>query len=150
MATKSRSRLLINADYDVVLFNALRIYYFRTTCQDSRVESPPDIQIALKTLLSVVQRSFASGRGELNDRLQWPLFLAGIETDDGIYREWILSRITKDGTRSALQRTIDIQEDSGQLLGMGEIMSLLDDCDAGQSFSVPASEGNFFQMIMDQ
>ena len=116
---------------------------------DPSVASPPLIQIALKNLLSIVQRSFVSSRGELHDRLQWPLFLAGIETDDGIYKEWILSRITKNRARAALQQTIDIQSNSGKRLGMGEIRSLLYDSDAIENFGVPVSQDNFFDTITE-
>jgi hypothetical protein len=142
-----RTRVLINADYDVVLFMALRIYYFRTTCLEPSVASPLEIETALKNLLSIVQRSFVSSKGQLHDRLQWPLFLAGIETDDGIYKEWILSRITKNRARSALQQTIDIQNSSGKRLGMGEIRTLLYDGDAGDSFGAPVGQDSFFDTI---
>ena len=57
--TMPRTRVLVNADYDVILFNALRIYYFRSTIVDLTIETPPDICTALKTLLSIVQQTFA-------------------------------------------------------------------------------------------
>jgi hypothetical protein len=44
--------------------------------------------------LSIVQITFAYNGIELHERLQWLLFLAGIETNDMVYREWIISKFT--------------------------------------------------------
>jgi hypothetical protein len=58
--TMPRTRVLVNADYDVVLFNALRIYYFRSTMVDLTMKTPLEICTALKNLLSVVQQTLLS------------------------------------------------------------------------------------------
>jgi hypothetical protein len=89
--------------------------------------TPPDIETSLKTLLTIVQRTFASKSTELHDRLQWPLFIAGIETSDPIYREWIFTRLTSSRVAAALQRALDTQSFSGQRLRMPEIRELLYD-----------------------
>jgi hypothetical protein len=123
--TMPRTRVLVNADYDVILFNALRIYYFRSTIVDLTIESPPDICTALKTLLSIVQRTFAFNGTELHERLQWPLFLAGIETDDMIYREWIISKLTSYRVLGALKSTLEAQRRTGQRMRMTEIRDIL-------------------------
>jgi len=125
--TRPRPRVLVNADYDVVLFNALRVYYFRSTIYDLGMETPPEIQTSLKILLTIIQRTFASKGTEMHDRLQWPLFLAGIETSDPIYKEWIFSRITSSQVSAALRRTLDAQDLCGQRLKMPEIRDLLYD-----------------------
>jgi hypothetical protein len=122
---KPRPRILVNADYDVVLFHALRIYYFRSTISDLEIETPVDIQSSLNTVLTIIQRTFCTRSTELHDRLQWPLFLAGIETSDTIYREWIFSRLTSDRVAAALQRTVDAQTFAEQRLTMAEIRNLI-------------------------
>jgi Fungal specific transcription factor domain len=104
----------MNADYDVVLFNALKVYYFRTTVAETESEAPPEIQTALKTILTIIRRTFASNGNELHDRLQWPLFLAGIETYDGFYSDWILSRISQNRARAVLETVIQLQTYSGK------------------------------------
>lgn len=123
--TLPRTRVLVNADYDVVLFNALHIYYFRSTIVDLTMDTPLEICMALKNLLSIVQQTFASNGTELHERLQWPLFLAGIETDDMIYREWIVSKLTSYRVLVALKSTLEAQQRTGKRLKMTEIRNIL-------------------------
>lgn len=106
------------------MFNALRIYYFRSTIEDLGIETPSNVRASLKTLLSIVQRTFTPKGTKYNDRLQWPLFLAGIETDDGIYREWIMSTMTSGSVLMVLRRTLDAQRASGMRLTMTEIRDM--------------------------
>ena len=101
------------------------MYYFRSTIDDLKVEVPPDIHNSLNTVLAIVQRTFPPTSTELHDRLQWPLFLAGIETKDAIYQEWILLRLTSRRVAAALQRTLDAQARAGRRLSMSEIRNLL-------------------------
>ena len=89
------------------------------------MEAPADIQNSLSIVLNIVQRTFPPTSTELHDRLQWPLFLAGIETKDAIYREWILSRLTSRRVAAALERTLDAQARAGRRLSMTEIRNLL-------------------------
>jgi hypothetical protein len=51
----------MNAGYDGVLFNALKIYYFRTVNLDPSIETPSEVQTALKTVLCIIERTFVSG-----------------------------------------------------------------------------------------
>ncbi|KAF2503228.1 hypothetical protein BU16DRAFT_448999 [Lophium mytilinum] len=144
--TKPRPRVLVNADFDVVLFSALQIYYFRSTLSDLSIETPSHVQSALKTLLTIIQRTFASRGTELHDRLQWPLFLAGIETDDVIYKDWIFSRLTSERVATALQRTVDAQALSGKRYRMAEIRQMLYDTD---DLSLPGGSTGFLSAIQD-
>jgi len=123
-----RTRVQMNADYDVVLFNALRVYYFRTTVDVGESAAPQHIRAALKSIMTIVRRTFASNGNELYDRLQWPLFLAGIETDDGFYSDWILSKLPKNRAKAALENVIQRQtysEKSLRRLTIHQIRSLL-------------------------
>jgi hypothetical protein len=88
-------------------------------------KTDPDIEKALKTILTIIERTFASRGTELHDRLQWPLFLAGIETSDTVYRAWIFSRLTSDRVATVLQQTLSAQALAGQRLKMTEIRELL-------------------------
>jgi hypothetical protein len=115
----------VNADFDVVLFNALRIYYFRSTVWDLKIETPQEIENSLKTILTITQRTFSTRSTELHDRLQWPLFLTGIETNDPIYQEWIFSRLTGTNVATSLQQILDAQALDGQRLSMIEIKDML-------------------------
>jgi hypothetical protein len=121
-----RSRNLINADYDVILFHALKIYLFRSRILDLDEESPAYINEALENLLHIIRRTFASNRNELHDRLQWPMFLVGIEIEDGFARDWIIDRLSKR-PRTALKKVIEVQEASSPRtrMKMGNIRDLL-------------------------
>lgn len=140
--------MLINADYDVVLFNALKVYYFRVNDTDSStVEIPPDVQIALTNVLEIIEKTFASKSSDLHDRLQWPLFLAGIETSNRIYRNWIVNNISSRRAREALQQTIDHQSCSGKRLAMSVIKALL--CESDMFYPASLEQNSFLDEIIE-
>jgi hypothetical protein len=109
------------------------------------MESDPNIEKALKTILIIIERTFASRGTELHDRLQWPLFLAGIETSDTIYRAWIFSRLISDRVATALQQTLDAQVLVGQRLKMTEIRKLLYD---GEASNLPPKNDNYLSDVL--
>ncbi|KUJ09596.1 uncharacterized protein LY89DRAFT_690066 [Mollisia scopiformis] len=147
---RAGDRVLINADYDVVLFHSLRVYYFRAIISDSNTaEIPQDIKQALDIMLDIIQRTFASKSSELHDRLQWPLFLAGIETDNGLYRKAIMSSITSRRAREALQKTIDHQTCSGKRLAMSVIKALLCESDVEPVYSFSSGQDSFLDTIVE-
>jgi hypothetical protein len=139
----------MNADYDVVLFNALKVYYFRTTLSDLSMEAPPEVETALESLFFVIERTFASKNNDLHDRLQWPMFIAGIETNNRIYGQWILSKIAKNRARAALEQTIETQSFTGRRLTMSEIRSLLFEEDANEMGILPLERTSFLGAIME-
>lgn len=108
-----------------MLFHALQIYHFRSTVAGCWTETPIEIQESAKIIPTIIQRTFSARGTELHDRLQWPLFLAGIEIRDTIYRDWILSRITNNRVAGALQQVIDVQESAGIRMSMIAIRNLL-------------------------
>lgn len=142
--TMPRTRVLVNADYDVVLFNALRIYYFRSTIIDLAMDTPSAICLALKNLLAIVQQTFASNGTELHERLQWPLFLAGIETGDMIYREWIISKLTNYRVLGALRSTLAAQRRTRKRSTITEIRDTLHE---NEEESMLASQTTFLDAI---
>ena len=139
----------MNADYDVVLFNALRVYYFRATLSDLEVETPFEVETALESLFFVIERTFASKNNDLHDRLQWPMFIAGIETNSKINGQWILSKITKNRARAALEQTIETQSFTGKRLTMSEIRALLCDGDSDEVGTLPLERNSFLGAIME-
>lgn len=146
-----RDRVLINADYDVVLFHALKVYYFRVTDSDSTTsEIPPEIKRALTTMLDIVDRTFTLKTSVLHDRLQWPLFLAGIETDDNRIRHLILGSITSRRAREALERTIEHQLCSGKRLAMSVIKALLCESDLDSTYPQALDESYILDGFNEQ
>lgn len=108
------------------------------------MDTPPAICQALKNLLAVVQQTFASNGTELHERLQWPLFLAGIETDDTIYREWIISKLTSYRVLGALKCTLEAQQTTGKRLRMTEIREILHE---GEELNLLTSQTAFLDAI---
>jgi len=112
------------------------------------MDTPPEYQKCLKTLLTITSRTFASRNSELYDRLQWPLFIAGIETDDEVYRNWI-SMLSRGRAAEALERVLYIQNVSGKRMTMHEIRELLSDAEE-LTLPIPASSDPFLETIQNQ
>lgn len=125
------------------------MYYFRVNDLDSStVEIPPDVQTALTNVLDVIEKTFASSKNpDLHDRLQWPLFLAGIETRNRIYRNWIVNNISSRRAREALQQTIDHQSCSGKRLAMSVIKALL--CESDMFYPPSLEQNSFLDEIIE-
>lgn len=101
---------MINADYMVAYFYALRIYKFRCFQQDATI-TPPEVQASVDSILRITQRSFSSQQLDIMvERFQWPLFMAGIETSDNIHKEWIQTKLRKAKLSYAFKRIVEIQD----------------------------------------
>lgn len=68
--------------------------------------------------------------------MQWPLFLAGIETKDPIHQEWIMAHMQRDSLRVALKRTLQIQKHTGCRLSMAAVRDTLAPDSEGQDASL--------------
>ncbi|PQE03715.1 specific transcription factor domain protein [Rutstroemia sp. NJR-2017a BBW] len=120
-----RPRFLMNADWVVSYFYAVRIYHFRYS---TRIEDPNSrpkvVKKALKSLLALAHRVSSKSYEEHFERLHWPLFMAGLETSDPIHREWILEKFSSGKFRSVLERVVKIQHLSGSRVGMSLIREM--------------------------
>lgn len=122
---ETRPRFLVNADWILSYFYAIRIYHFRYAVQDKdRNARPKVVKRALKSLLNIAQRIFAKGDDEHYERLHWPLFMAGIETSDPIHREWILERLSSGRFRTVMEKVLKIQHLSGIRANMSLIREM--------------------------
>ncbi|KAK3328552.1 hypothetical protein B0T19DRAFT_356960 [Cercophora scortea] len=134
-----RDRLMANSDWAVANYYALCIYWFRCSLmmagQDSggrpasllspraysQVQEDEGIKETVETLLHLVQRSLAAGDKGQQDRLQWPLFWAGIETTDPFKLFWIFDHLTNQGLHTALRLVLAEQREVGDRIGMGRV-----------------------------
>ncbi|KAK3686109.1 hypothetical protein B0T22DRAFT_241469 [Podospora appendiculata] len=131
-----RDRLMANSDWAVANYYALCIYRFRCSLMmagedgggtASLLTSSPQVQEdegiteTVETLLNLVQRSLAAGDKGQQDRLQWPLFWAGIETTDTFKLFWIFDHLTNQGLHTALRLVLAEQQEVGDKLGMGRV-----------------------------
>ncbi|TGO68939.1 hypothetical protein BOTNAR_0017g00020 [Botryotinia narcissicola] len=122
---ETRPRFLINADWILSYFYAIRIYHFRYTTQnEDRNTRPKVVKRALKSLLDIAQRIFAQGDEEHYERLHWPLFMAGIETTDTIHREWILGKFSSGKFKTVLEKVLKIQHLSGTRVHMSLVREM--------------------------
>ncbi|PQE10212.1 Fungal transcriptional regulatory N-terminal protein [Rutstroemia sp. NJR-2017a WRK4] len=125
MDFEPRPRFLMNADWVVSYFYAVRIYHFRYS---TRIEDPNSrpkvVKKALKSLLAIAHRVSSKSYEEHFERLHWPLFMAGLETSDPIHREWILEKFSSGKFRSVLERVVMIQHLSGSRVGMSLIREM--------------------------
>ncbi|KAM0180829.1 hypothetical protein ACHAPF_002122 [Botrytis cinerea] len=125
MDLETRPRFLVNADWILSYFYAIRIYHFRYTTQnEDRNARPKVVKRALKSLLDIAQRIFAKGDEEHYERLHWPLFMAGIETTDTIHREWILKKFSSGKFKTVLEKVLKIQHLSGTRVHMSLIREM--------------------------
>ncbi|CAH0051655.1 unnamed protein product [Clonostachys solani] len=115
-------------------FHATRIYFFRaalpvhTQCPPGEA-LPAAVQNSLSAILAIAHGMFASELPSPYERLQWPLFMAGIETQDVIYREWILSHMRPSALKTSLSRVIKAQSYIGYRLGIAIIKDIIKDVD---------------------
>ncbi|RAL65777.1 hypothetical protein DID88_005442 [Monilinia fructigena] len=122
---ETRPRFLVNADWILSYFYAIRIYHFRYAVQnEDRNTRPKVVKRALKSLLNIAQRIFAKGDEEHYERLRWPLFMAGIETSDPIHREWILERLSPGRFRTVMEKVLRIQHLGGTRVNMSLIREM--------------------------
>ncbi|KAH8645734.1 hypothetical protein BX600DRAFT_163186 [Xylariales sp. PMI_506] len=139
-----RDRLMGNADWAVCNYYALCIYHFRcsvdTASADmSSIEPLEDIAAVVAELVLLIQRTLAAG-GKFNiDRLQWPLFWAGIETSDPVYRDWILMKLTNPELQAALEIVLLEQSSTGRI-GIKRIRRICEEkCSGGVGASFQVS-----------
>ncbi|KAM0433503.1 hypothetical protein ACHAPT_004383 [Fusarium lateritium] len=120
--TDHSQRLVANIRYIVPIFYAIQLEYLRTT----QPKSPLGQGTRQRFLLAEIMRLAFQLRSHWGDdglrKIAWPLFLAGLETDDLLHREWILERLEKMGETGEhikrafhfLKDAIAIQQGTGQ------------------------------------
>ena len=123
-----RDRMMLNSDWAAANYYALRIYHFRCslTAEDESFSSSGSLEVAdtVESLMMLLQRSLANQDTGQSDRLQWPLFWAGVETRDQFKQGFILLEL-KDQALNAALREIFQGQQTGVRLAMAEIRQVL-------------------------
>lgn len=128
----ARIRKQTYGSVSVAYFHAIRIYIFRCAVEPASADTPPDIQTALSTVLKIARRVHRVGSSSSNDsssysardeqeifhRLEWPLFIAGVESKDVFYQDWIIWKMQKTSIKKALERVIEEQTRTGKRAGV--------------------------------
>ena len=131
-----RDRLINNSDWAVCNYYALCIYHFRCSIDTEDVETSlsdqfEDIAGVVADLVLLIQKTLAAGGNVQIDRLQWPLFWAGIETSDPVYRDWILMKLINPELQAALEIAL-LEQSYVRRIGIGRIrMICREKCSGG-------------------
>ncbi|KAK3311765.1 hypothetical protein B0H66DRAFT_578790 [Apodospora peruviana] len=137
-SARVRNRLLANSDWAVANFYALCIYWFRCSVPEGGREIPKGEPLRLtldgeeqsitemvEALIVLIQKSLTTRDKGQTDRLQWPLFWAGIEVAGKFKEDWVFERLTSPGLRSALEFVLlEHQAAGGRRVGVGRIRQI--------------------------
>lgn len=141
----TRSPARMNMDLTVARFHATRIYFHRSSLpkntpfvRDPTI--PPLMQSSLSAILAIAQSVFSLSVSHPYERLQWPLFMVGIETEDFIHLDWVLSHMRKSALKTALKRVMKAQEATGLRLTMDAVRNVVGNVDAGMDDSMSVEQ----------
>ncbi|KAK3359452.1 hypothetical protein B0T25DRAFT_532999 [Lasiosphaeria hispida] len=120
--SRVRDRLMANSDWAVANYYALCIYHFRCSLTEDQgfFGGSDHIDEIAAVLLVLIQRSLSTDDIGQLDRLQWPLFWAGIETADQFKQTWILEKMSNQGLRDALEMIL-LEQSDGVRTNMGRV-----------------------------
>ncbi|WXC42665.1 hypothetical protein QX201_002441 [Fusarium graminearum] len=128
--TKPASVEVVCTGVGAAYFHAIRIYIFRCAVEPQGGETPPQILRSLKAVLQIARsvlksecRDLEAAGGtreneEIFHRLEWPLFIAGVETQDVFYQDWIVRRMYKTRIKKALESVLEEQARAGKRVGV--------------------------------
>jgi Fungal specific transcription factor domain len=129
-AISPRTRLLQNIDWIVSHSHAARIYNYRCLVAASNETRPATVQNSVSSLLRAAHRAFASGIVDASAQLQWPLFVAGLETQDPIHQDWILGKLVGGKFHAMLEAVLNAQQQAGGRISIHSIRNIC--CDNEQ------------------
>ncbi|KAL7947935.1 hypothetical protein V8C42DRAFT_269673 [Trichoderma barbatum] len=89
--TDNSLRVIRNLRFIVPHYHAAILYYLR--CADHRRSSPDRRMPSLKMIMKLAYQAYRLDGDEAMLRIAWPLFIAILETDDLLHREWLIARL---------------------------------------------------------
>ncbi|PVH84865.1 hypothetical protein DL98DRAFT_410525 [Cadophora sp. DSE1049] len=134
----NHKRLISNVRYIVPNFHATVLQFLQITRFDQGLDERQ--RLSLREIMTLAFKSFKHEGDTAMMRISWPLFMAGLETDDLLHREWILDRFRSLGRfglnyKRAFLLLETVMEKQEKL---GERVNMLDLLDSGcyESFVV--------------
>jgi hypothetical protein len=122
---KPTNSVSLLAYVSVTMFYAIRIYLLRCTSIGFGGHRSPALQETLQSLILTAYRTLAKGPIALSERFQWSLLIAGMETNDIIQQEWILSKISDPGIQSLLKAVRDEKKKWGGEIRMSKVREMV-------------------------
>jgi hypothetical protein len=95
-ANPTHKKFITNLRFVVPFYYAVALCYYRLTGTISSTDTQRTA--GLKQIVTLAHITYADQGMEALARMGWPLFIAGLETDDSVHRDWILEhfRILQD------------------------------------------------------
>lgn len=132
MATDNSHRLVANIRAIVPFYHAVVLDFMRVTAFNEPLSGRQ--RSALKSIMNLAYQSHKHGGDEALARVAWPLFLAVLETDDMLHRDWILDRFMALGkygknyerAHRFLVNTVSRQQTIGRRVNLREQLEKLD------------------------
>jgi len=132
MATDNSHRLVANIRAIVPFYHAVVLDFMRITAFKEPLGGQQ--RSALKSIMNLAYQSYKHGGDEALTRVAWPLFLAVLETDDMLHRDWILDRFDAFGkygknyerAHRFLVNTVPRQQQIGKRLDLRDQMEKLE------------------------
>lgn len=90
------SRLVLNCRFIVTFFHAVEVDFYRHAYWNAPLTAPANLALSrILTIATIVHET--EGPSSLS-RHSWPLWIAGIETRDPVYQNWIVERMDELST----------------------------------------------------
>ena len=132
MKTDNSHRLVANIRAIVPFYHAVVLDFMRVTAFNEPLNGRQ--RFALKSIMNLAYQSYKHGGDEALLRVAWPLFLAVLETDDMLHRDWILDRFTTlrkygknyERAHRFLVDTISRQQSIGRRVNLRDQLDKLD------------------------
>ncbi|RDW75796.1 hypothetical protein BP5796_06617 [Coleophoma crateriformis] len=123
-------RLVSNILTIVPQYHAVVLDFFRLTRPGQPLNPKQDA--ALKGITTLAFQAYKNEGDRAMFRIAWPLFIAGIETDDLVHREWILNRFRNLGRygknyRRALELLQAVIERSEEFRRSVDVLQLIEE-----------------------
>lgn len=119
-----QSEIWLNCAISVIVFHALQICWARCNGSSFGSVASHSTKRALESLLTLAHRICSRGSPPKFERFHWALFIAGIETNDLLHREWILGKIAGLRLNLAIVKVLAIKDRTGTI-SMTTIRTLL-------------------------
>ncbi|KAI8663438.1 hypothetical protein NCS57_00944600 [Fusarium keratoplasticum] len=128
--TDHSQRLVANIRYIVPIFYGIQLEFLRITQPNSPLGQGKRQRLILAEIMRLAFQLRSHWGDDGLRKIAWPLFLAGLETDDLLHREWILERFQKMSEMGEhlkrafnfLKDALVIQQGSGRRVDIREMM----------------------------
>ncbi|KAH8687310.1 hypothetical protein BGZ60DRAFT_5713 [Tricladium varicosporioides] len=125
IGNSARPCIPLFAYVSITFFHALQIYLLRSGPRGFGAPRCAFIDRSLGSLISTAHLALTTGQVQLLERFQWALFIAGIETEDVVHRDWVYSSISDLQIKKLLTAILDRKKQLGGEITMSTIRQMI-------------------------